>query len=167
MGRAGVAPSAWPGRQPAAVAPTTGGACTDARGEWTSPAPSARSPSPPENPPPPAACTLLESQFVPVCQCRRILPFLLPSFRGTALFPPSRARTSSQARDLRRPLQISEHPPHHIPADAGTGTLEIPKAEFAGRNRLDACGKLPESHHERSPSCPSSFEEAMAPTDTV
>ena len=55
-GPAKATPRASPGKPPAAAAPTTDGAWTDAHAGWTSPAPSASTPRQSGNPPRPGVC---------------------------------------------------------------------------------------------------------------
>lgn len=60
------------------------------------------------------------------------IPLLLPSFKSTTLSSPSGPRASSQTDDLLCPLEISQNPPYHVPADAWASSLQIGKGEVAG-----------------------------------
>ena len=53
------------------------------------------------------------------------IPLLLPSFKSTTLSSPSGPRASSQTDDLLCPLEISQNPPYHVPADAWASSLQI------------------------------------------
>jgi len=54
-----------------------------------------------------------------------VLHSLLPSFRGSTLSPPGRARSPAKALDLASVLQVAQRQADHIPTNTGTGSFEV------------------------------------------
>ena len=66
--------------------------------------------------------------------CKKLLPSLLPSFKGSTLFAPESAWSSAQAFYFLRLLKVPQDSADHIPANAWTGALEICQSKFAWKS---------------------------------
>src|SRR5262245_16942549 len=66
-----------------------------------------------------------------VLHWKMILPSLLPSFKGITLSPPGRPRAATETHNLLSPLELAQHPAHHVSTDARAGTLQFGEGEFS------------------------------------